>query len=325
MDSQLPARLNSRCPTLLGGKSCCQYCDMSTGAEMGKLIFAATPMGNAGDASQRLLDAIAHSDLIAAEDTRKFRNLASRLGVEFSGRVISNFEGNELGRVDQILDSVRNGEQVLVVTDAGMPNVSDPGYRLASAAIEASLPISVLPGPSAILTALVLSGLPSDRFCFEGFLPRKSGERNSALTALAAQPRTMIFFEAPHRLEQSLADMAHVLGGDRRAAICREMTKTYEEVIRGSLSELAQWAQGEVRGEITLVVEGASDEEIRSSSGLGDMDSVVAKVQELTRGGMSLKDASAHVAALAGMSKREVYQASLEQREQAKNSGSPRK
>jgi len=291
----------------------------------GALIFAATPMGNAGDASQRLKDAIASADVIAAEDTRKLRNLASRLGVEISGRVMSNFEGNELGRVDQILDAVRGGDTVLVVTDAGMPNVSDPGYRLASAAVEASLSISVLPGPSAILTALVLSGLPSDRFCFEGFLPRKSGERLSALSALAAESRTMIFFEAPHRLEQSLTDMAQALGTTRRAAICREMTKTYEEVVRGSVGELVQWAKGEVRGEITLVIAGASDEEIRANNGLGDINSVVVKVQEFTQRGMSLKDASAHVAALAGMSKRDVYQASLEQRDQSQSPDSPRK
>lgn len=277
----------------------------------GRLVFAGTPMGNSADASPRLMDALATADLIAAEDTRKLKQLATRLGVEITGRVISHFEGNELARVDQILESVRSGLLVLVVTDAGMPNVSDPGYRLSAAAVEAGLPISVIPGPSAVLTALVLSGLPSDRFCFEGFLPRKSGERVSALTALRQESRTMIFFEAPHRIAASLADLCSVFGPDRPAALCREMTKTYEEVIRGTLSDLLAWSAGEVRGEITLVVGGVTAEQLRHEAGLGDMESVVARVADLVHRGMSTKDASAHIAAQAGLSKRDVYQAAI--------------
>ena len=285
---------------------------LQPGEQTGILVFAATPMGNSGDASPRLMEAIAQSDLIAAEDTRKLRQLASRLGVEIRGRVISHFEGNEIARLDQIIEAVRTGNSVLVVTDAGMPNVSDPGYRLVAAAIESELPITVIPGPSAVLTALVLSGLPSDRFCFDGFLPRKSGERITALTALARETRTMIFFEAPHRIAAALADMETVFGSDRKAAVCREMTKTYEEVVRGTLRELVAWAGNEVRGEITVVVAGASAEELRLEAGLADMDSVTARVHGLVAEGLSLKAASAQVAEAAGIPKRDVYQAAID-------------
>jgi 16S rRNA (cytidine1402-2'-O)-methyltransferase len=275
------------------------------------LVFAATPMGNAGDASVRLIEAISGADLIAAEDTRKFRQLASRLGADINGKVISYFEANEASRVDYILDAARNGQYVLVVTDAGMPNISDPGYRLVVGAIEAEMTLTVLPGPSAVLTALVLSGLPSDRFCFEGFLPRKAGERLSSLRALAAETRTMVFFEAPHRINKSVLDMVTVFGADRLAAICREMTKTYEEVVRAPLGELAIWAQGEVRGEITVVVAGISPEQLRTNAGLSDMPAILDRVQTLVSEGTSLKDASAQVAQSAGISKRDVYQAAI--------------
>ena len=277
----------------------------------GRLIFAGTPMGNSGDASLRLLEAMAQADLIAAEDTRKFRQLASRLGVEINGRVISNFEGNEIARVDQIINAIRGGSTVLVVTDAGMPHVSDPGYRLAAGAIEAGIPISVIPGPSAVLTALVLSGLPSDRFCFEGFLPRKSGERISTLTLLSRETRTMVFFEAPHRIGSTLTDMVTVFGSDRRVAVCREMTKTYEEVIRGSLADLVEWSLGDVRGEITLVVAGANADELRIEAGLSNMEDIVLRVQSLVVKGHSLKEASTLVASAAGIPKRDVYQAAI--------------
>lgn len=269
-------------------------------------------MGNSLDASARLVDAIQTSDLIAAEDTRKFRQLANRLGVPINGRVISYFEGNEQDRIEQILDAVAAGEQVLVVSDAGMPSVSDPGYRLVRAAIDSSVDFTVLPGPSAVVTALVHSGLPSDRFTFEGFLPRKAGERRAALNALIGEKRTMIFFEAPHRIGASLADMEQIFGYARKAAVCRELTKTYEEVVRGSLSELVQWAHSDVKGEITVVVAGVDPDELRARAGLADMDSILARVQALVDQGQSLKDAASVIAREAGLSKREVYQGAID-------------
>ena len=271
----------------------------------GQLIFAATPMGNVGDASARLVAAIQQADVIAAEDTRKFMNLSSRLGVRFNAQLVSHFEANEAGRVGQLLDSVAAGKLVLVVSDAGMPQVSDPGYRLAVAAIESGIDYEVLPGPSAVLTALLLSGLPADRFCFEGFLPRKSGDRVRALTQLAHEPRTMIFFEAPHRLAKTLSDMAEVFGPDRIAAVAREMTKTYEEVIRGSLQELNVWAAGEIKGEITLVLAG-SNSTAASEMSLAEL---VTLVQEEVAAGASMKDAAAAVSREFGRSKRDVYEA----------------
>lgn len=276
------------------------------------LVFAATPMGNSLDASMHLVQALQDADLIAAEDTRKLRQLATRLGVTITGRVISFFEGNEQDRISQILDAVATGDKVLVVSDAGMPSVSDPGYRLVTAAIDADVDFTVLPGPSAVLTALVHSGLPSDRFTFEGFLPRKSGERQGALTALAGEQRTMIFFEAPHRIAKTLIDMELIFGAARKAAVCRELTKTYEEVVRGSLAELVEWAQNDVRGEITVVVAGADPREIRAQAGLSDMTSVLARVDDLVAQGQSLKDAAAVVAKEAGLAKREVYQGAIE-------------
>jgi 16S rRNA (cytidine1402-2'-O)-methyltransferase len=262
-------------------------------------------MGNVGDASSRLIAAIQQADVIAAEDTRKFMNLCSRLGIRYDAKLVSNFEANEAGRVEQLLDSVAAGNRVLVVSDAGMPQVSDPGYRLAVAAIESGIDYQVLPGPSAVLTALLLSGLPADRFCFEGFLPRKSGDRVRALTQLVHERRTMIFFEAPHRLAKTLNDMAEVFGPDRNAAVAREMTKTYEEVIRGSLQELNDWAVGEIKGEITLVLAG-SDSTAASEMSLAEL---VALVQEQVAAGTSMKDAAAAVSREFGRSKREVYEA----------------
>ena len=262
-------------------------------------------MGNVGDASSRLIAAIQQADVIAAEDTRKFMNLCSRLGIRYDAKLVSNFEANEAGRVEQLLDSVAAGNRVLVVSDAGMPQVSDPGYRLAVAAIESGIDYQVLPGPSAVLTALLLSGLPADRFCFEGFLPRKSGDRVRALTQLVHERRTMIFFEAPHRLAKTLNDMAEVFGPDRNAAVAREMTKTYEEVIRGSLQELNDWAVGEIKGEITLVLAG-SDSTAASEMSLAEL---VALVQEQVAAGASMKDAAAAVSREFGRSKRDVYEA----------------
>lgn len=271
----------------------------------GQLVFAATPMGNVGDASARLIAAIEQADVIAAEDTRKFMNLCSRLGIRYNAKLVSNFEANEATRVEQLLEAVIAGSFVLVVSDAGMPSVSDPGYRLAIAAIEKGINYRVLPGPSAVLTALLLSGLPADRFCFEGFLPRKSGDRLRTLTQLLGEPRTMIFFEAPHRLEKTLNDMAEVFGPRRRAAVAREMTKTYEEVIRGSMQELKDWATGEIKGEITVVVAGSDPP---SGDGVS-VQELVELVQDRVAEGQSTKEATAEVALKFGRTKREVYEA----------------
>jgi 16S rRNA (cytidine1402-2'-O)-methyltransferase len=266
----------------------------------GRVVLAATPLGNPGDASPRLRDALATAPIIAAEDTRRLRRLCADLEVRPSGRVVSFFEANEAARVPVLLDSLRAGEDVLVVTDAGMPSVSDPGYRLVAAAIAAGLGVTVLPGPSAVLAALALSGLPVDRFCFEGFLPRKPGDRRRVLAGLAAEPRTLVFFEAPHRLAASLADLVVAFGADRAAAVCRELTKTYEEVKRGRLAELAEWAAGEVRGEITLVVAGADP----VAPVVGDL---AARVAQREAAGVSRKDAIAAIALEAGVPKKEVY------------------
>src|SRR5690606_20355522 len=222
----------------------------------GLLVLAGAPIGQVGDASPRLRAALAEADVIAAEDTRRLRRLAADLGVTVTARVVSYYDVIEAARAAELLDELRAGRTVLVITDAGMPGVSDPGYRLTRLAVEHGIRVTALPGPSAVTTALAVSGLPSDRFCFEGFLPRKAGERARRLAALAAEERTMIFFEAPHRLRATLAAMAEAFGPDRPAAVCRELSKTYEEVRRGGLGELAEWAAGEVRGEITIVVGG---------------------------------------------------------------------
>jgi len=280
----------------------------------GVILLAATPVGNAKDASARLVEAFQDSDVIAAEDTRRLRALLSRLDIEPRGQILSFYEGNESARVPELIDKAIGGAQVLVVTDAGMPSVSDPGFRLVREAHAAGVSITCLPGPSAALAALVLSGLPVARFAFEGFLPRKEGDRRRRLESLATEERTMVFFEAPHRLEESLADMVLAFGAQRQAAVCRELTKTYEEVKRGELGDLAQWAQGEVRGEITVVVDGASSDDLREAAGLADDESVARAVAEAMKSGMSRKDAAAQVAEAAGLSKRYVYDASLRTR-----------
>ena len=268
------------------------------------MLLAATPLGQAGDASARLRDALATAPVIAAEDTRRLRRLCADLDVTPVGRVISFFDANEAGRVPQLLGWLDEGQDVLVVTDAGMPAVSDPGYRLVSAAVAAGVPVTALPGPSAVITALAVSGLPVDRFCFEGFLPRKSGERRRAVAALAAEPRTLVFFEAPHRLADTLADLATGFGAERAAAVCRELTKTHEEIRRGSLGELAEWAAGEVRGEITLVVAGAAQT-------VGDVtpDALAAEVAAREAAGQPRKEAIAEVARQRGVPKRAVFDA----------------
>ncbi len=275
--------------------------------ETGTLVLAGTPIGDAADASPALLRALLAADVIAAEDTRKFRGLTTRLGIEVTAKVVSFFDGNESGRVPGLIADLKAGRRVLVVTDAGMPSVSDPGYRLVAAAVEAGLPVTSVPGPSAVTTALAVSGLASDRFCFEGFLPRKGGERRSRLTELATEPRTMVFFEAPHRLDDFLADAATVLGADRPAAVCRELTKTYEEVRRGPLGDLAAWAAAGVRGEITVVIAGAP---ARTASLAEAIEEVRARVER----GERFSEAATAVAELLGLPRRRVYDAALKAR-----------
>ncbi|WP_216215042.1 16S rRNA (cytidine(1402)-2'-O)-methyltransferase [Amycolatopsis aidingensis] len=280
---------------------------MASSTAGGRLVLAATPLGDPRDASARLVDALAGAEVIAAEDTRKLRALTTALGVTPRGRVISFYEDVETARLPKLLDALRAGETVLLVTDAGMPSVSDPGYRLVAACVAEDLPVSCLPGPSAVTTALALSGLASDRFCFEGFAPRKPGERGRWLRELAGQRRTTVFFESPHRLAGTLADAARALGPQRAAAVCRELTKTYEEVRRGTLGELAEWAAAGVRGEITVVLAGAD------SPGT-PVAELVDEVAERAAAGERLKSAAAAVAEAAGVSKKELYDAVIARR-----------
>ncbi|GAA3220478.1 16S rRNA (cytidine(1402)-2'-O)-methyltransferase [Pseudonocardia petroleophila] len=284
---------------------------MSTDAGApGMLLVAATPLGDARDASARLVDAIGRADVVAAEDTRRFRSLAAALGVTVTGKVISHYDAVEAARLPGLLDDVRGGRTVLLVSDAGMPAVSDPGYRLVAAAAAEDLPVTCLPGPSAVTTALVLSGLPVERFCFEGFAPRRGGERTRWLQTLAAEPRATVFFESPHRLADTLAAAVTVLGADRRAAVCRELTKKHEEVLRGPLAELAAWArEGPVRGEITVVLAGAAP------TTAPPVESLVDAVAERVADGERLKDAVAAVAGAAGVGKRDLYEAALAARD----------
>ncbi len=273
-------------------------------ASTGVLVLAATPIGDPRDAAPRLGQEIAAADVVAAEDTRRLKRLCADLGISPSGAVLSYHEHNEAARTPELVERLRGGERVVVVTDAGMPSVSDPGYRLVAAAVEAGVHVTCVPGPSAVLMALAVSGLPVDRFCFEGFLPRKGGERARALEALADERRTMVFFEAPHRIEASLRAMAEAFGSDRHAAVCRELTKTYEEVRRGGLAELADWAAEGVRGEITVVVAGAT---ARATS----VEEVLPGIQERVAAGERLKDVCADVAARTGLSKKALYDAAL--------------
>ncbi|WP_440712106.1 16S rRNA (cytidine(1402)-2'-O)-methyltransferase [Gordonia sp. FQ] len=272
----------------------------------GALVLAGTPMGQAGDASPRLREALGSADIVAAEDTRRARSLAAALDVTIGGRLVSYYDHVEAQRAPQLVEAIAGGATVLLITDAGMPSVSDPGFRLVAACADAGLRVTCLPGPSAVTTALALSALPSERFCFDGFAPRKPGARRDWLASLRTQPRTVVFFESPHRLAQTLSDAAQVLGPDRRGAVCRELTKTYEEVRRGGLADLAEWAAGGVRGEITVVIAGASavDDE-------ADLDSVVARAAALADAGTRLKDACEQAAAGTPFSRREIYEAVL--------------
>jgi 16S rRNA (cytidine1402-2'-O)-methyltransferase len=268
------------------------------------LVLAATPIGNPDDASPRLRDALATADVVAAEDTRRLRRLAAALDVTVGGRVVSYYDAVERSRAEKLLGDVREGRTVLLVTDAGMPLVSDPGFRLVAAVAAAGLPVTIIPGPSAVLAALAVSGLPADRWSFEGFLPRKAGERRQRLAELARDRRTTILFEAPARTAATLTELAESFGPDRPAVVCRELTKTYEEVRRGPLAELAAWASDGVRGEVTLVVAGAS--------GSGDKVSDEQLAEEVRReveSGMTRRDAVDSVAAAHGISRRVVYRA----------------
>ncbi|MEU7763951.1 16S rRNA (cytidine(1402)-2'-O)-methyltransferase [Nocardia sp. NPDC049190] len=273
-------------------------------ATAGRLVLAATPMGDVGDASQRLREALSCVDIIAAEDTRRTKSLAKALGVEITGRVVSFYDHVETARIPMLLGEIEGGRTVLLVTDAGMPSVSDPGYRMVAACVARDLPVTCLPGPSAVTTALALSALPVERFCFDGFAPRKAGQRREWLRTLATEPRACVFFESPHRLAECLADAVEVLGPDRRAAVCRELTKTYEEVVRGTLAELADWAVEGARGEITVVLAGAHPT-------TADPADLVDEVESRTADGVRLKDACAEVASVHAVSRRELYDAVL--------------
>ncbi|MEE6309200.1 16S rRNA (cytidine(1402)-2'-O)-methyltransferase [Plantactinospora veratri] len=272
----------------------------------GRLILLGAPLGNPGDASARLREALGEADIVAAEDTRRLTRLARDLDVTITGKIVSYFEGNEERRTPDLVDAAGDGALVALVTDAGMPSVSDPGYRLVRAALDAGVPVTVAPGPSAVTTALALSGLPTDRFCFEGFLPRTGGPRRARLRALAAEERTLVFFEAPHRVAGALADLAAAFGPERPAALCRELTKTYEEVLRRPLGELATWAaDGEPRGEITLVVAGAP----AVATPVPAAADLRAAVADLEAEGTSRRDAITAVATGYGLRRRDVYSA----------------
>ena len=266
------------------------------------IVLAATPIGNDEDASARLRSELERADVVAAEDTRRLLNLASRLGIAIRGRVFSFHEHNEAGRAPVLLDLAREGKRVVVVSDAGMPSVSDPGYRLVALAARSGADVEVVPGPSAVLAALAVSGLATDRFCFEGFLPRKAGELAAAIRGLESEARTMVFFESPRRLGAALRVMCEGFGSDRPACVCRELTKVHQEVARGSLGELAERFSGEVLGEIAVVVAGAPRKE-------ADVEASVAEVLALADAGLRLKDAAAHVARRVGLRKKDLYDA----------------
>jgi 16S rRNA (cytidine1402-2'-O)-methyltransferase len=272
-------------------------------APVGTLILAAAPIGRPQDASAALVAALQAAEVIAAEDTRRLRRLASDLGVRLTGRLVAYYEDVEAERTGGLLDQLETGHEVLLITDAGMPGISDPGYRLVRAAAAAGVAVTVLPGPSAVTAALAVSGLPTDRFCFEGFPPRRAGERARRMTELAAERRTMVFFESPRRLAATLSELAEAFGSDRKAVVCREMTKLHEEIVRGTLGELVEWAGGGVLGEITLVVAG--------SAGVVRQPGVdpAAEVAAAELSGASRSEAIATTAAKLGLRKREVYDA----------------
>ena len=278
----------------------------------GIVYLAATPIGNASDASSRLIEVLQNADVVAAEDSRRAVRLFRELGIRAEGSLVSFYDAVEEAKSAELVARAANGATIVVITDAGMPSVSDPGYRIVREAIAQKVRVSVIPGPSAVLAALAVSGLPVDRFTFEGFLPRKSGERKAQLESIALEPRTMVFFEAPHRLAETLADMSEVLGGERLIVVCRELTKTYEEVVRGTLAELVAWSDREILGEITIVLHGASAENATSQA---DWIELVAARVAL---GISQRDAIADVAHELHVPKREVYDAVITHRNQSK-------
>ena len=271
----------------------------------GTLILAATPIGNVGDASVRLIDALQTVQVIAAEDTRRLHKLLQLLDVATPAQIVSYFDQNEAERQPWLLDQLQNGNNVLIVTDAGMPSVSDPGYRIVEAAIAHRIPIRVLPGPSAVTTAVTISGLPVDRFTFEGFLPRKAGERARRLEDLATEQRTMVFFEAPHRTKETLDAMRDVFGSGRRIAVCRELTKTYEEIVRGTLADAVEWAAREILGEITIVLAGRDAAEAATLT----PETYVREVEARVAAGADRKEAVSEVAKALGVPRRDVYDA----------------
>jgi 16S rRNA (cytidine1402-2'-O)-methyltransferase len=278
------------------------------------LIVAATPLGNPADASPRLAEALATADVIAAEDTRRLRRLAADLEVRPVGRVLSYYEQNERQRLPELLAALHDGATVLLVTDAGMPAVSDPGHRLVAAAVAEELPVTVLPGPSAVTTALAVSGLAVERFCFEGFPPRKPGQRDNFFAEIATEPRALVFFESPRRLADTLAAMAKAFGPERKAAVCRELTKIHEEVRRGGLGELADWAAEGVLGEVTVVVEGAP----AGPGGPVDAATLAAEVAAREAAGTDRKTAIGEVARSLGVPRRQVYEAVVTSRRESR-------
>lgn len=272
----------------------------------GTLTLAAAPIGRPQDASPRLAAALAETPIVAAEDTHRLLRLASALGVQVTGRVISYWQPVETERLPGLLAELTAGQDVLLVTDGGMPGISDPGYRLVAAAAQAGIRVSVLPGPSAVTAALAVSGLPSDRFCFEGFPPRRPGERARRFAGLAAEPRTLVFFESRRRLATTLAGLAGAFGAGRPAVVCRELTKTHEEIRRGTLGELAAWAQTGPLGEITIVVAGAPPPRADPAE-IGPQ--AAADVAARQRAGTPRKAAMAEVARELGLRTRDVYDA----------------
>jgi 16S rRNA (cytidine1402-2'-O)-methyltransferase len=272
----------------------------------GRLVLGGAPLGQPGDVGPRLREVMASADVLAVEDTRRLHRLASDLGVTFTGRIVTFHESVEQARLPGLLAALADGATVLLLTDAGMPSVSDPGYTLVRAAIDAGIAVTSVPGPSAVTTALAVSGLPVDRFCFEGFLPRKAGERRSRLASLADERRTMVFFESPHRLADALADAVAAFGEAREAAVCRELTKTYEQIRRGPLAELVEWAAAGVKGEITLVIAGAPERAVEM-----DATALAGAVAAEEAAGATRKDAIRAVVVRTGLPKRTVYDAVL--------------
>ncbi|PZP00333.1 MAG: 16S rRNA (cytidine(1402)-2'-O)-methyltransferase [Gardnerella vaginalis] len=286
---------------------------------LGKVVLAATPIGNMGDASSRLINLLATADIVAAEDTRRLYDLANRLGVHVSGQVIAYHDHNEHNKADGLLDKVEQGNTVLVVSDAGMPTINDPGLAIVRRAIERDLPVTCAPGPSAVLDALALSGLPTDRFCYEGFLPRKSGDRQQHLRSLLSERRTIVFYEAPHRIAESMEDLLEVFGADRKMALCRELTKDFEEIRRGTISQICKSVENDPpRGEIVLVIAGAADEEIKQRNIDLSVEQLAQMSYDLSQNeGLRIKDAITRIVSQNPLSdgsfanRKEVYAACL--------------